>query len=310
MQMKPFLLVGHRCITPDSARNAIQAGANCVEFDIRHYNGAFMVSHDHRLWSPSTPLADYLANLKALSNEFEHFSALVVDIKREGMNKARMSEVLNFIHTSVTDETGLIIIISIGEYERREEFSTIVGSLRSNECISIDSDDDPAKVAGYFISLRAQNWAYANGIASPFRSHKDIKVNVDQAARMKKNGGIFKFVYAWAPQKKATMRSYLRIGVDGLLVDNVGHLASVLAEPEFAAEYVLATRNDDLFATNYLGRFLGDRRSMEVHDLYTEDRQANGCQIEAIFFRNREHFKDVSSALKQGYRSCSKCFSI
>jgi hypothetical protein len=307
--MIPFLLVGHRCTTPDSARKAIRAGANGIEFDIRHYDGTYRVCHDHGLGSPSTPLNQYLVSVNELANEFEYFAALVVDIKDEGMNSARIGEVLNLIRTSVTDETGLITIIDITEFERRDEFSTIIGSLRSNECVCIDGDDSPAKVADYFIARGARNWAYADGTTFETfsRTHDDIQYYVGHAIQMKNIGGLFKIVYAWALKKKKTMRSYLRIGVDGLLVDNVGHLASVLAESEFASKFILAKREDDLFATNYLGRFLGNRHTMEVHDLYALDNNANGCQVDEILFEHQEHFQDIQSALEHGYDGCAKC---
>jgi hypothetical protein len=65
--------------------------------------------------------------------------------------------------------------------------------------------------------------------------------------------GNLRFVYPWVIRVRSTMREFVRIGCDGVMVDTSegDDLAAVLREPEFLGQVHAATRADDPFAEDY-----------------------------------------------------------
>ncbi len=57
----------------------------------------------------------------------------------------------------------------------------------------------------------------------------------------------FKLIYVWTVSTKDLMKSYLGMGVDGIIVSKVTDLVEVLNEEEFQNSVRLATRNDNAF---------------------------------------------------------------
>ncbi|MFC1485904.1 hypothetical protein ACFL55_02635 [Candidatus Latescibacterota bacterium] len=63
------------------------------------------------------------------------------------------------------------------------------------------------------------------------------------------------------------------------------------------------------FSENMNGeRFLGNTKTMEVHDLDNEDDAENGCQIDEIIFAGHDTpFERWHEAHAAGYDNCAKC---
>ena len=112
----------------------------------------------------------------------------------------------------------------------------------------IDGENDPVAVAAYFARIGATNHCFGNGISvlndilGP-----NVRPSMERACELRAQGDLPHFIYCWTVNDDELQREYIRIGVDGIISDDVPALRGKLAEPEFQNLIRLAERSDNPF---------------------------------------------------------------
>lgn len=133
----------------------------------------------------------------------------------------------------------------MGAYQDRGFFAQIIGDLNSREGVAIDEDNSPNKVSSYFEGLGVNNFCYGNGIFT-WGVGPNVFASIAEAIRLKASGKRIKQVYVWTLENKDSMTEYLRMGVDGIFVNNssIDTLKSILNNQNLRR---LATREENAF---------------------------------------------------------------
>jgi hypothetical protein len=251
-ERRPFYIVGHNPNTLAEVREALAEGANAIEPDVNVYEdrpGELCISHgEGDADAPS--LAAYLKGLHELAAAPGSPLALVVfDCKPAVATPALGERLLNAIRQFLTFDLALTVVISVGKIAHGSIFDRIAGALRAREGAMIDAEDDPAEVAMYFRNRGIAHACYGNGI-SAFNGilGPRYRETIEHACLLKAAQFEPRFVYAWTVNDDDEIHEYLRIGVDGLISDDVRKLRSIALSPEFAGVYRLAQRSDNPLA--------------------------------------------------------------
>jgi len=249
---RPFYVVAHNPNTLAEVREALADGANAIEPDVNVYDDRpdeLCVSHGQGD-ADDPSLVTYLKGLHDVAAEHGSPLALVVfDCKPAVATPAHGERLLNAIRLHLTFDLALTVVISVGKIAHGAIFDRIAGGLRAREGAMIDAEDDPAEVATYFRNRGIAHACYGNGISAlnaivgPF-----YRETIEHACLLKAAQFEPRFVYAWTVNDDDEIREYLRIGVDGLISDNVRKLRSIALSPEFAGLYRLAQRSDNPLA--------------------------------------------------------------
>jgi hypothetical protein len=139
----------------------------------------------------------------------------------------------------------------------------------ANAGVAIDQDDDCVGVRDNFISALETRFAYADGImvaGSPIGIYKSVmkaKVLQAQATAPEKQ---FKMVHTWVLASDNSLRSYLDLGVDGIIVNlsTVPTLISILNEPHFQPMYQLANPGYNPWGTAPIPAYWGIVNTADV----------------------------------------------
>lgn len=78
----------------------------------------------------------------------------------------------------------------------------------------------------------------------------NVRPSIERATELRAETGRPRFIYGWTVNDDELQREYMRIGLDGLISDDVAALRMKLDEPEFRARVRLAKRGDNPFAPN------------------------------------------------------------
>lgn len=262
---RPFYSVGHNTNSIREIREGLARGLNAFEIDIhKDENNQLYVSHDpvnvalllaHGFEIPPR-IVPFLAELKQLAASPEGAGMALVIFDSKVAEADLALELLEVTRAELTDGgTSMHVIYSVATVaQARTFFERIQGRIGSREALMIDQEADPGDAARFFRQCNIHRGSYGNGITtlggiglpSPFlASQMDVAV----AFRCVEN---LRFVYPWVLVERDTIREFLRIGVNGVMVDtgNAGALAHVLREPEFADVLRLARRDDDPMVTD------------------------------------------------------------
>lgn len=251
VQKRPFYLIAHRCNDVAKAVSKIKDGANAVECDIQHSRGYFYVNHDH---ATGTRLPAYLDGLrsKLLSDSsLSRFSLLILDCKDVDFDiNILLGQARDFLTEAVP---GVLVLVSVASYANRSFFDGVV--LATREGVAIDEDGDPGRVQTYFESKKVPRYGYANGVfvggVKPSVFH-----SISQGLGKKVADDSFKLVYTWTLGAQSSMRDYLDLGVDGILVDDVEALVDVLTELPYRNTLLLAGREHNPFTAPRMPTYL------------------------------------------------------
>ena len=265
----PLYLIGHNTNKLSEVRGFLAGGANAVEVDVTAYAhdlSRLCVDHAGVLGdSPADPdapaLEDFLRGLREIVDKQPEKLALVVfDCKPPAATPEHGKTLLAAIRRILTAGTRLNVIISVADVtsstpfklDGTTMFDLIRGTERPREGFMIDAQDDPDEVSRFFAAAGVARFGYGDGTS--FRltgvvneGDKKFRRAVERACWMRvvKNGP--RFVYAWTVNSRDNQEMYLRIGVNGLIVDPDGlfHLRELLRHPEFADRYRFATPVDN-----------------------------------------------------------------
>ncbi len=260
MQKQKFYILGHNPNTLREAEEFLRAGANALEPDIcfdAARPGRFFVSHGtigSNEFIPENSLVTYLAGLRRLitdpGNDL-NLALIAFDIKTPSFDINEFVGVVkeNFSRFPVCE--GVALLITVGDLSDIG-FLNAYDQTGENVAVGVDGEGKPAEVEAAFRAGAQKGFAYANGSIVPgvkFGLFKSIMAaKAAQAAADEGDG--FKLVYAWVINPEASVRGYLDIRVDGLIVDlhAVEGVLRVLKEERFAPVYELAPNGHNPFA--------------------------------------------------------------
>jgi len=262
---RPFYLVGHNTNSIDEIRAGLAAGLNAFEIDVnRDAHDELYVAHDFvadpapRAPSVRPPkLAAFLSALRQLALSPAGTGIALVIIDSKVRSAALGAEIARSVRANLSDNAALLpVIYSVAKVTEAETFfEQIHPGLLSKEGLMIDEESDPARVSHFFQGLGIRRGCYGNGattIAGIGLPTPNLAVQMDAGVGIRSVGNL-RFVYPWVLREQDTIAEFIRIGVNGVMVDTgrAGALLEVLRRPEFAAHVRVAARADDPFAADH-----------------------------------------------------------
>ncbi|GAA3195094.1 PLAT/LH2 domain-containing protein [Actinocorallia longicatena] len=248
---RPFYIVGHNPNSLAEARADLEAGANALEPDVQTYRSSPLLCVSHGPGGGDAPtLEEYLTGLHSLAVEFPQLALIVFDCKEPVTSPEHGLELLTAIREHLTYDNDLNVIISIASRDDHQDafFDHIVDRLGPREGLMIDYENDPGSVSNYFTGRGVVNQGYGNGISffnrliGPY-----YRYTLEAACALRAQAGRPRFIYVWTTNTDNAMREYIRIGVDGIITDDLADLRGIIGEPEAASLVRLATRADNPF---------------------------------------------------------------
>jgi glycerophosphoryl diester phosphodiesterase len=247
---RPFYVVGHNPNTIADVKKALHAGANAIEPDVNvfeDHQDQLCISHGEG--EPGAPsLEQFLKDLRQVAQDNHALSLVVFDCKEKVATPGHGTTLLNAIRKFLTHDTQLNIIISVGNLSMTAIFDNMMGQLGPREGVMIDEENDPIAVSNFFTIAGVQNQCYGNGI-SVFNSilGPHVRPSMERACEFRAEMNRTRFIYVWTVNDDDLMFEYIRIGIDGIITDDVGKLNNIAHDPQFASIIRLANRNDDPF---------------------------------------------------------------
>lgn len=252
-QKQKFYIIGHNPNTVADVKDFLDAGANALEPDIcvapsASGNTTYYVSHDHGASSnPFTPtysLVTWLKGVRTLlleKGKDRNLALIMFDFKDPA--EAGINDFLAIVHEYFGQFpicSGVAIGVTVGSRDD-VAFLNAYDGMYANAAVGIDEDEQPIKVLGAFNAGHQHRYAYANGIILT-----GIKLGVFasmlDAKGLQATHPDLKLAYTWVVADADAMRDYLRIHLDGMIVNKgtVPQLKAILLEKEFALTVELA----------------------------------------------------------------------
>jgi glycerophosphoryl diester phosphodiesterase len=245
---RPFYLVGHNTNTLAEVQAALAAGANALEPDINFYAdrpGAMCVSHDAGDAS-ALSLNDFLDAVHAIALASPQLALVVFDCKAAICNPAHGAELLAAIRSRLTHDTGVNVVISVGDFDSVAVFERIHAELGPREGLMIDEENDPEAVSAHFDRIGVVNHCFGNGI-SVFNDilGPNVRPSMERGCAFRAATDKIRFIYVWTVNDAPLMAEYIHIGVDGIISDDVPALRSVVDAAVRSGTVRIANRADN-----------------------------------------------------------------
>jgi len=261
-QKQKFYIVAHNPNTVAHAKIYLDAGVNALEPDVcfsskSTHPDRYYVSHDHLSSDEDSydfdhehSLANYMQQLAALlvSTENSYDLALIWFDYKDSPD-GDINEMLKIVHDNFTVVhpkcAGVAIMISVAHISDCSFVNNYDQSIL-NAGVAIDQDDDAVGVRDHFVAALETRFAYADGImvgGSPIGIYKSVMKAKLLQAQATTPGEQFKMIHTWVLASDDSLRSYLDLHIDGIIVNpsTVPTLISMLKEPHYLAMYELAT---------------------------------------------------------------------
>jgi glycerophosphoryl diester phosphodiesterase/tryptophanyl-tRNA synthetase len=247
---RPFYIIGHNTNTIAEVNAAIDAGANAIEPDVNVYEdkqSELCISHDKG--EPGAPsLVQFLKDLRKVVLANPKLSLVVFDCKERVATAQHGLTLLNAIRTFLTFDTDLNVIISVAKLQETSIFKNILSSLSPCEGLMIDEENDPVAVSDFFTKAGVDPVCFGNGI-SVWNSvlGPNVRPSMELACELRAANNRIKFIYVWTVNNDNDSREYIRIGVDGIITDEVADLHNIVKESQFHSVIRMAKRSDNPF---------------------------------------------------------------
>jgi hypothetical protein len=259
IQPQQFYVIGHNPNTKDDAESYLKAGCNALEPDVcfsskPSHPDRYYVSHDHVSSDQDSydfdhehSLANYMLGIKDLILRNNYNLALIWFDYKDSPD-GDINDLLQIVHDNFTvyDQkcANVAIMVSVAHISDAAFVNNYDQSI-SNAGVAIDQDDNAEGVLNNFTAALETRFAYADGImvgGSPIGIYKSVmqaKVLQAQATDPDKQ---FKMVHTWVLAADNSLRSYLDLHIDGIIVNvsTVPTLLSILQEPHYQPMYKLA----------------------------------------------------------------------
>jgi glycerophosphoryl diester phosphodiesterase len=231
---RPFYLIGHGANTLAAAREYLDSGANGLEVDVNLLAGqthVLCIGHGPDVGTGaagkphSVPLADFLQGLHELARTNRHFCLVYFDCKTLTATPELGLTLLGDIRTHLTgsgaDRVDLNVIISVGKLKEKALFANIASQLGPREGLMVDGYSDPVAVSGFFAGSKVTNQAFGDGMVpwNPCLSQFAAYGAIRQACQLRDEQHQIRFVGTWVVNNPWLMTKYIKLGVDGILVD-------------------------------------------------------------------------------------------
>ena len=235
--LRPFYLIGHGADTLAAAREYIGSEANGLEVDVNLLAGqtnVLCIGHGPNVGTGaagkqhSVPLADFLQGLHELARTNSHFCLVYFDCKTLAATPELGMALLASIRTNLigsgADRVDLNVIIAVGKLKKKAMFANIADQLGPREGLMVDDYSDPVAVSAFFAGSKVTNQAFGDGIVplNPFLSQFAVYGAVRQACQLRDEQHQIRFVGTWVVNNPWLMTKYIKMGVDGILVDRRG----------------------------------------------------------------------------------------
>ena len=232
--LRPFYLIGHGANTLAAAREYIASGANGIEVDVNALDGqsnVLRIGHGPDMGGGasekhlSLPLAYFLQGLHDLARTNSHFCLVYFDCKTLTATPELGMTLLDNIRTHLigagVDRVDLNVIISVGKLKDKAMFANIAGQLGPREALMVDDYSDPVAVGAFFTGSGVTNQAFCDGIVPLNRFFGLFAAYgaVRQACRLRDEQHQIRFAGTWVVNNPRMMTKYIKMGVDGIVVD-------------------------------------------------------------------------------------------
>jgi hypothetical protein len=223
MAGKPIWNIAHRCNNASDIESAVEARANAIEFDVMSDDG-FIVKHPGSI---DFSVPSLKAHLRSVMKHKKALSLLYVDYKGPSFSASSCKKVVARLVAAGIPGAGIRVVFSIasathaGCFEGLPKADWIVPQL--------DEANTPAKVVQKLSALGFTRAWYGDGIASILPEPDRVEKNIRKAIKLRNAGGILRGVVIWTLKSEASMRRYLKLGVNAVLTDDPEDMHSVLA---------------------------------------------------------------------------------
>ena len=253
---RKFYIIGHNPNTVKKAIKCLKDGANAIEPDIRYLpkrDGKFFVYDLLTLKRRKRTFEAYLTGLsKAITDEDLDIALISFDLKHfrtknmELDSTVYMEEFFKQLNEFLLKTNDAIpVLLTVGNPEIKQLLLAAKPWLTANQAVGIDKDYN-LQNAGYYLSRQNVPFTLANGSSSPFVSTLEYRASIKEALDMRQLLRKLKLVYTWTVNSRKAMRSFIDLGVDGMITDKVKNLKTLLAE-EYSETHELATSKDNPF---------------------------------------------------------------
>jgi glycerophosphoryl diester phosphodiesterase len=253
---RPFYLCGHNPNSFDLVTQALAQGANALEPDVNVFHerpNELCISHGGTLGTGrgeagEPGLVPFLQFLRRQAELHPQLSLIVFDCKPATNTAEHGVTLLEAIREHLTDSTRLNVILSIAEMANAAMFDKIAPMLRDREGLMVDAENDPVAVSNMFVQRRVTHQGFGNGV-SVLNSllGPNVRPSMERACELRAETNQPRFIYVWTVNSGDLAREYIRIGVDGIITDDVAGLRDIVEEPGMKQLVRLATRDDDPF---------------------------------------------------------------
>lgn len=254
---RPFYICGHNPNSFDLVKRALAGGANALEPDVnvfRHRPDELCISHGGTLGTgqgddDEPALVPFLQFLRQQADLHPQLSLIVFDCKPATNTPDHGVTLLEAIRRHLTDSTRLNVIISVAARTNAAMFDKIAPMLRDREGLMVDAENDPVAVSNMFVERNVLHQGFGNGtsilnsILGP-----NVRPSMERACALRAEANRPRFIYVWTVNSHDLEREYIRIGVDGIISDDVAKLREIVDEPEMNQLVRLATRDDDPYS--------------------------------------------------------------
>ncbi len=246
---RPLYVVAHRCNSPSLLTDALNRGANAIEFDVRYgkpvagADPAWFVEHDFANVG-STKLSDWLDAARTLAERNPHWALLYVDIK----TAERLDELKRLLREKLP--AAIQILYSMGNYADRGAFDNVL-PLEANEGLSIDYHTNVQEVKDYFVSKGISRCWFGIGLnAGMSEASKPMLLTASkEAVQVRNTTSQLAKTCVWTFESESSIRRYFdKVRVDAVLVNPRAIDIGIRVANENGR---LATRNDPAFQAVY-----------------------------------------------------------
>jgi len=286
IEHQKFYIVAHNPNTVKDAEAYLDAGVNALEPDVCFSSKSthpdhYYVSHSHVSSDPDShdfdqehSLANYMQGLANLLSSPEHksYNLALIWFDYKDSPEGDINTLLKIVHDNFTVKSpicaGVAIMVSVAHISDASFVNGYDQSI-ANAGVAIDQDDDCTGVCNNFVSALEKRFAYADGImvgGSPIGIYTSVMKAKVLQAQAKSPDRQFKMIHTWVLASDNSLRSYLDLHIDGIIVNisTVPTLISILNEPHFQPMYQLATNGYNPWGAPPIPSYWGKVQTADV----------------------------------------------
>jgi hypothetical protein len=274
---RPFFIIGNNPNTIEEAREFLENGANALEPDIVYAEGQFYISHTPQLSYKNVPtVKEYLQELKELLLAGQYNLALIIwDIKTTNFDPNHFIDIVKENFSGEPFDGINMLVTNADDYI----FLNQLKGRYPNVGVGLDeSDIPPREIEKIFKKADQRNFSYADGITT-LLNKTGVYKNITEALFCRGNNepGSFGIIYTWVLSRESSMRKYLDLYMDGIMVDvgSANLLKELITHPPYDEAYEIAYNGYNPFRAEPIPKY---KLSVE-----TKDKVMAGTDAQILF---------------------------